>query len=360
MQLLPSLLVAAIVVCLCGCGAPGAPQPPSLNIPKPALDLQGVRKGSHVTFTWTAPTETTDGELLRKAGKMFLGRATKTTGPFQTVAEVDLAPSLKAVQRPRAFASDDIAAIVSDPAAPEFLFYHVTAVSDRGRTSPPSNQVAVPTVATLAPPPNLALGLEPRGVTIRFQNPPPPQSATRLQPQYLFRVMRRQSDSKTATEPALVAVVDPGQQNPSVVDAHFEWEKKYEYWVTPVTLWSNGAQKGAVEGDDSPVVSILAHDSFPPATPSGLQAVFSGVIERPGMDLTWTPNSDEDLAGYNVYRRTADGPPHRINTELVKTPAFHDGSVALGSRYWYSVSAVDLRGNESGKSAEALENVPKQ
>jgi fibronectin type 3 domain-containing protein len=83
-------------------------------------------------------------------------------------------------------------------------------------------------------------------------------------------------------------------------------------------------------------------------------------MQRPGIDLTWTPNSDEDLAGYNVYRRAANGSLRKINTELVKTPAFHDSDVVPNAQYGYSVSAVDLRGNESAKSAEAAETVPKQ
>jgi hypothetical protein len=359
MQFLATLLVAA-AVCLCGCGAPGAPQAPSLAIPKPVSDLQATRKGANVTLTWTAPTETTDGELIRKPGKMVLGRASTPGGPFQTVAQVDLEPTVKVVQRPRASARDDVSRIVADRAAPPFLLYHVIATSNRGRRSPASNEVSVAAVPTFAPPQNVTLGLEPRGVSISFELPQAPETPANLNSQFVFRVLRRQSENKAAAEPAVVAEVKPGQQTFPIIDTQIEWEKKYDYWVTPVTLWSRGAQKGEVEGEDSPTATILAHDTFPPAAPTGLQAVFSGLLEHPGIDLTWTPNTDEDLAGYNVYRRTTAGQPQKVNTELVKTPAFHDGAVAPGNQYWYSVSAVDLRGNESAKSGEAMESVPKQ
>jgi fibronectin type 3 domain-containing protein len=86
--------------------------------------------------------------------------------------------------------------------------------------------------------------------------------------------------------------------------------------------------------------------------------VFSQSPQQSSIDLTWNPNSDSDLAGYNVYRRTDNTQPVKLNTDLVKTPAFRDTGVQPGSRYFYSVSAVDLRNNESARSPEASETVP--
>jgi len=102
----------------------------------------------------------------------------------------------------------------------------------------------------------------------------------------------------------------------------------------------------------------VAHDVFPPATPSGLQAVFSGPGQEPFIDLIWAPNAEPDLAGYNVYRHAPGTEPVKINSELVKAPAFRDSGVVAGSQYSYSVSALDVRGNESPHSEEADEVGP--
>jgi hypothetical protein len=48
----------------------------------------------------------------------------------------------------------------------------------------------------------------------------------------------------------------------------------------------------------------------------------------------------------------------KINSEIVKAPTYRDAAVQAGRRYWYSITAVDVRGNESGGSAEASEAVP--
>jgi len=73
--------------------------------------------------------------------------------------------------------------------------------------------------------------------------------------------------------------------------------------------------------------------------------------------LVWAPVTDVDLDGYNVYRRQ-EGSAVKINAEPLKTPAYRDVSVASGKKYLYSVSAVDVRGNESAHSEEAGESVP--
>ena len=90
----------------------------------------------------------------------------------------------------------------------------------------------------------------------------------------------------------------------------------------------------------------------------GLQAVFSSVGQKPFVDLTWAPNSETDVAGYNVFRRTAGGEWQKLNQKPAQVPSFRDESVQPGTKYEYSVSAVDLRGNESPRSAPTTEEVP--
>jgi fibronectin type 3 domain-containing protein len=74
--------------------------------------------------------------------------------------------------------------------------------------------------------------------------------------------------------------------------------------------------------------------------------------------LIWAPDTDADLAGYNIYRREEGAESRRVNGEPVKASAFRDSNVASGHTYFYSVSAVDARGNESAPSDEQSEKVP--
>jgi len=59
-----------------------------------------------------------------------------------------------------------------------------------------------------------------------------------------------------------------------------------------------------------------------------------------------------------VYRQEEGGAAVKLNAQLVTAPAFRDEHVSAGKKYVYSISAVDVRGNESPQSGEASESVP--
>ncbi len=348
------------ITLLSGCGVPGAPQPPSTGIPKFIGDLKAVRKGDTATLTWTTPTETSDGELIRKPGKMLVQRAL-TAGndsdlKFQIIAELPLEPTLKEERGAQATAKDSLTGAMRSAANADFAVYSVLAQSRSGKSFGLPNRVLIPLVPTLSTPTSVHAEPIPAGIRLSWTQGWPPKSESRLNPQYTWRIMRKEESAK---DPVMVRQLNAGNEEIIFVDTGIGWEKNYQYWITPVTLWSDGNRKGEVEGDDSPIASVFAHDIFPPATPSGVQAVYS-TAERPFIDLTWTPNNEPDLAGYNVYRHIASEAPVKINSELVKTPRFADPAIQPGMKYFYSVSAVDLRGNESGRSEETTETVPKE
>jgi len=351
-------LLVSMAALVSGCGLPGAPQAPSLHIPKPIEDLRAARKGNDVVLSWTAPTQSTDGTLVRRPGKMLISRAVAAQGKFVDIAEETLQPALDEGNHQRITITDSLASVLRSSSPTDFVAYRVTAVGERNRTAGPGNMVQVSAAPVLNPPSKVDLRLVPKGVEVSFAPGSSPPTPGQPGVDFTFKVFRRLEGSNG--EPAVVAQIPAGTPLVTIVDARIEWELTYEYWVTPITHWQVGGKNGDVEGEDSPREKILAHDIFPPAVPGGLQAVYSGDPQNPAVDLTWTPNSDEDLGGYNVYRREGAGEFVRINNGLVKTPAFHDAQVKAGSSFTYAVSAVDARGNESRKSGETSERVPKE
>ncbi len=83
--------------------------------------------------------------------------------------------------------------------------------------------------------------------------------------------------------------------------------------------------------------------NLPPAVPQNLE----GSPAESTAYLSWTANTEPDLAGYNVYRNGS-----KLNTSALPAPYFTDTGLANSQSYLYKVSAVDLYGAESGFSPE--------
>jgi hypothetical protein len=349
-----------LITLLTACGYPGIPRKPSLDLPIPPTDLQAIRKSDKVYLSWTVPTRTADRLIVKHLGPTRVCRTLNSTPtecgtPVGEVPPTEVAPVMSKNKRPvpPKRTAEFIDTIPSQPiasASGQFT-YAVEAQNQRRRSAGLSNLVEIPAVPTLPAPSGLNAQATADGVLLTW-TPTTPPSIPGLT--FKYRIYRREGTSPQDTLAGEAAL-----DTPQLLDRTIEWEKVYSYRVTVVTVVNPPGKPAAeVEGDDSPAVQLLAHDVFPPAVPSGLQAVFSGVGQQPFVDLVWTPDTAADLAGYNIYRREENGQPMKISSELVKTPAYRDTSVASGKTYFYSISAADIRGNESPRSPEASETVP--
>ena len=350
------LLLALSAVLLCpSCANIRPPEAPSLHLPKPPSDLRVVRKGDKITLVWTDPTLTTDRETIRNLGPTLICRAQQSE-LAQCQPQIAHVPATKVLpgKKQSDTYTDNLPPSMpgNDPTA--FATYAVEALNPAGRGAGLSNQVRVPLIQTLPPPADFSAKLTSQGIVLAWSNEPPPAIPG---VHYTVHIDRRQEGSEQAI---LAGEVRLGsERNLTFTDSNIEWQKTYSYRADTITAIEQD-NKPALEvaGDDTPDLKVFADDTFPPSVPTGLQAVFSGPGQQPFVDLIWAPDTDADLAGYNVYRREDSGVPLKLNPELLKAPAYRDAQVSPGKAYSYSVTAIDLRGNESAHSEEASETVP--
>ena len=355
--------LALLVVSLAGCGSPGIPRPPSLDLPQPASDLRVVRKGDRAYLAWAVPVETTDGTTLRHLGATSVCRSLDVpmkdcANPVEKIAAAPPtaeAANTQAADKVQAGYVDALSASILSGNPEAELFYSVSIMNQRGRSAGLSNIVSIPAFISMAAPADFEAKLAAHGVTLSWAGVA--SAAPTKDVDYAYRVYRREQGTKADSVVGEMPLRSTSDLH--LLDQTFEWEKKYEYRVTVVTrIRLPGRPVSEFEGDDSPVAQVFAHDVFPPAVPSGLQAVFSGAGQQPFIDLIWAPDTEADLAGYDVYRHEAGVAAAKINAGLVKPPAFRDTNVVSGHTYIYAVTAVDVRGNESASSAEASETAP--
>ncbi|MGA1840972.1 MAG: CARDB domain-containing protein [bacterium] len=99
--------------------------------------------------------------------------------------------------------------------------------------------------------------------------------------------------------------------------------------------------------DSSPrTIQVFYDNIIPPDSPVGLWAFCHGNI----VNLYWTANTEEDFAGYNIYKILKG---IRTHIDSAIDPNYQD-IISEAGEYAYEVTAFDAFGNESGPSDPAL------
>jgi len=102
--------------------------------------------------------------------------------------------------------------------------------------------------------------------------------------------------------------------------------------------------------DEIRMVSGQNTDSTPPTIPENVSA--SGYEKH--IVIEWDPVSDEDVAGYNIYRAAPGGSFQKIGAATSDLTVYSDFHGLVNRSYNYKISAYDQNYNESGLSAEAF------
>lgn len=352
-----SAALSALAGVLVGCGTPGPPQPPSLNLPSRVTDLQATRAGDQVSLSWTNPQRSTDRLPLRDAINVTICRQ---------VGEGDCVPTGGRMVRAPGSAGGFTETLPPDlsSGAPRPLAYYVDLSNSRGRSQGHSNRAVVVAGAPPAPVTGLTAEVRKTGVVLRW-TPDAGQAAVRLERRLLTPPPAGPAHPDLLAPPPEPEVqrliVEGGSASGRAIDRSIRLGETYEYRAQRVSRVRAGGETFEIDGAFSPPLRVAALDIFLPAVPSGLVAVAvpGGNGAGAAIDLSWQPAAEADVAGYRVYRREGDGEWQRISPEApVVEPAFHDIGVEPGHPYTYAVTAVDRSGHESARSAPAKETVP--
>jgi hypothetical protein len=362
------LLSGLLMAGLAGCGIPGPPQPPSLNLPQIVGDLQAQRLGDAVELRWTAPGENTDKTAVKAATvakicrEDAVGEACKAVGqlasqPGAAMEYTDMLPG----------------PLTSGPA--RAIAYEVATENARGRSAGWS--AAEPALAGTGAPAVTQLAAENTadGIKLSWKNGGNPPGMSGL----LYRITRTR-ETATATAPGKAGSFGTAKTPPvqvlevkagaspveTALDSQTAWDETYRYQVQAVEQVrleaGNGPRTLEMLGAGSNAVEVQTKNVFPPAAPRGLAVVpVWGSDGKPGMDLNWEPNTGATLAGYQVYRITQFA--HRAlerrqmvsGDKLLTSPSFDDRGLEAGTTYKYTVVAVDTAGNVSAESNEVVE-----
>lgn len=123
----------------------------------------------------------------------------------------------------------------------------------------------------------------------------------------------------------------------------FRIEEQGRFLQLRVTLFANNDGISPVLSDIGTYTRLIEEP----------QSLVDSVISRfknQSADVIWA--RVPEAVSYNVYRRTADGPPVLVRSGLTGT-SFADMGLTNGTPYFYTVRWVDAQGVESGEGTEA-------
>jgi hypothetical protein len=347
---------------------PGAPQPPSLNLPDRITDLSAGRAGNQVSLTWTMPKRNTDKLLLKSDVQARVCREENGADTCKTAANLAFAPGAGA-----SFTETLPPSLTTG--APRALTYFVELVNRKGRSAGLSNGAEVLAGEAPAAVTDLTATVVKDGVLLQWTPSPSATGSAGTEPpamRPMIRLVRKLlSPPRPQAKPEESLLAPPGEAQERTLlvpvgarghalDKDIRFGESYEYRAQRVAGVPAG-QTLELAGPLSAPVRIDAMKAFPPDVPGGLAAVANagekGIASA--IDLSWQPDTDADLAGYIVYRRDTGGAWQRISpAQPVVGPGYHDANVQPGHTYGYAVSAIDEEGHESARSAEAQETVP--
>lgn len=361
-----------LVLFAAGCGAPGEPVPPSPPIPVVVTDLTARQIGDTVVLTFTFPSKSTLGERLTEVPTLEVLRGSllpdRTPNPksFRLVDTVPGSLLSTYVQQGKVEFPEPILPEQIRAAPGETVLYRLrTRVSER-KVSADSNEVSV----DLYPVPDRLDSVEThvteKSIQLSWAAPNRTSAGAQLPPIQEYHIYRGELDPATAS----VAEKDLHAAKwrlpllkiatttvPEYQDTGFDFGRTYAYIVRS-TIREGGA---LLESGDSRPAIVTPKDTFPPAAPQDMvAAVLPGVTSGSFVvDLSWTINLENDLAGYRIYRsEQKDARGQLLTPELLPTPAYRDTAVTSGRQYWYTVTAVDRAGNESSPSTVVLVEIP--
>ena len=301
--------ILALALLIVGCGKEAPPLPPFIRIPEAVKDLSVTQHGHSLVLTWTNPARNIDGSAATNLAHVEIRSEDK---PITTV-------NVAAPGKPQ---SDSVPL---DTALDRRRTFTLVVDTSQGKRSRPSNVAAITPVEVPGPISQLRAVVDQRRIELEWAKP---VEHPELADAYLVSRTDMPAESQTVT-------------GTRYEDTQYDPGKVVTYQVTAVRR----AGETSVPGTGAESVTVKVEDKTPPQVPSGLEIVQSDT----GAYLTWSPNSETDLAGYRVFRSdSANGDFRPISDRVISTNALFDPSYRPGQ--YYRVSAMDEFGNESAMS----------
>ncbi len=320
-----AVISLAIILCTAGCGKKSDPRPKGIALPSSISDLSGEVKDGVLFLSFTIPSKNEDRSDIADLFGFKLFRSCSTCpGAMEPIKDIRLDEDKGfTLYQDRLYLYDDE---LTDGLQYSYKVYPFTRAGTRGNAS---NAFTIVWEKPPEPPKNVIIKEDDGMVELRWQ----------YEPGFSYNLYRY-DDGIYPLFPVNAKPLTSGYY----LDTGLENGTKYHYELR------KESSKGGIHREGRGLkFEATPKDIVAPLPPVAVNAERTAE----GVRITWEEDVLDDIRGYNVFRIT-DGVKEQLNTGPVPEGTFLDRTPP-GTRYTsYSVTAIDMAGNESDLSREIV------
>ena len=374
-KFLSLLFFFSFLLLLTSCGKKGPIQPPVVKIPQKIEDFEAKQQGDKIILRWKNPLSYSDGSPLSEIKDIEIWmleepEKSKEAAEESFLEEKERLPQIslqdfkenskleKAIKKEKL--SEYLRKHSKDSREFEYLYklpeenftlkrliFALKVKDRRGKSSEFSELLSVKPRIVSLPPQEVQATLYPDRIEIYWEEPE--RNIDNSYPAIVkgYNIYRRkEGELFSRVNSSLI-------KEYKFSDTDFLFGETYYYMIRASCTESSPFW----ESVDSATTEVLAEDIFAPQAPSGLICI----AEEDFVSLSWDVNEEKDLKGYKVWRKEEGQEEYILLTsQLIRENIYNDYAVEKNKRYHYAITAQDINGNESEKSATQSEEVKEE
>lgn len=328
------IIVTFIQFVQCGLKAPPVPYP--LAKPVAITNLTAIARHESIMLLWSVPNKNTDGSILKDIKGFNIIRSgipISVIGTNEKEVYKQWRYEYKPNERYVTFYDRDI----------HYGYrytYLVFTITQNDIVSDPSNQVVIYWDKPFMPPTDVRGRPGSHFVEITWHRPSEYIDGTKINKTVYFNIYRTMKMNNFPLFPINPVLIS----GTTYIDGDLKNNEPYFYEITSVS----DVHGTPVESVPSSEIMVMPVDLVSPARPYGLSAA----PLTNGVALSWEPNTESDILGYYVYRKSDRRKTFELlNSQPVSGTTYIDTTAQNGYNIYY-VTAVDNspQHNESAPS----------
>jgi len=371
-------LVSLIFLIMFSCGRKGPILPPLIRIPQSVENLTANQVGEVIVLEWENPASYTDDSPLTENREVEIwlyaadsgsdeaknppdlndfdrrGELLKTQGMVQTDGETDTEEKIEeSLSLSGEFVyplQDEKVFFICDGIDTEGVHYSLKIkqsltkvyvfslrIKDGKKYSLFSDNLTMKPKIVSLPPVNVRAEVLEDRIVLSWDAPKEDISQSAYPVIEGYNIYRESEGEKAIKRNSAQLQVN------SFEEMSFDFGTQYRFYVR--TTYSSSSS--SFESADSVGIDVEPKDLFPPITPVGLTAIAGMKF----ISLSWDSNGEDDLEGYHIWRREEGEKDFvLLMPEVFTESQYSDRNIEKNRNYEYTLTAVDINGNESERS----------